>query len=69
MKKLKIIIVDPVHPNLIINLKKKFLLVKYSPGISYNELSRIIKNYHVIILRSGLKLDKFLIQKANLFLI
>ena len=66
MKNLKVIIVDPVHPNLVINLKKKFLLVKYVPGISYNELSKIIKNYHVIILRSGLKLDKFPIQKASL---
>ena len=66
MKNLKIIIVDPVHPDLIISLRKKFLLVKYVPGINYNELSGIIKNFHIIILRSGLKLDKFLIQKANL---
>lgn len=66
MKNLKVIIVDPVHPHLIINLKKKFLLVKYVPGIDYDKLSKIIKNFHVIILRSGLRLDKFLIQKANL---
>ena len=66
MKKLKVIIVDPVHPNLVINLKKKFLLVKYTPSISYRELSKIIRNFHIIILRSGLKLDKLLIQKANL---
>ena len=66
MKKFKVIIVDPVHPNLVINLKKKFLLVKYTPSISYRELSKIIKNFHIIILRSGLKLDKHLIQKANL---
>ena len=62
MKKFKVIIVDPVHPNLVINLKKKFLLVKYTPSISYRELSKIIKNFHIIILRSGLKLDKYLIK-------
>ena len=43
MKNLKIIIVDPVHPDLIISLRKKFLLVKYVPGINYNELSGITK--------------------------
>ena len=58
MKNLKVIIVDPVHPSLIINLRRKFLLVKYVPGISYDALKKVIKNFHVIILRSGIKLDK-----------
>ena len=65
MKNFKVIVVDPVHPSLIINLKKKKLLVKYAPGINYDKLSKIIKNFHVIILRSGITLDKKLIQKAK----
>jgi len=65
MNNLKVVIVDPVHPSLIINLKKKFLLVKYVPGITYNELTKVIKKFHVIILRSGIKLDKKIIQKAK----
>ena len=65
MRKLKVIIVDPVHPSLIVNLRKKFLLVKYVPGISYDGLIKVIKNFHVIILRSGLTLDKKIIQKAK----
>ena len=65
MYRKKIIIVDPVHPHLLVSLKKKFSLVKYSPKIRYNELSRIIKNFHIIILRSGLSLDKSLIKKAK----
>ena len=69
MKNLKVIIVDPVHPSLIINLKKKFLLVKYVPGISYDELIKDIKNFHVIILRSGITLDKKIIQKAKSLII
>ena len=65
MKNFKVIIVDPVHPSLIINLKKKKLFVKYAPGINYDKLSKIIKNFHVIIVRSGITLDKKLIQKAK----
>jgi len=65
MRNLKIIIVDPVHPSLIISLRKKFLLVKYVPSISYDKLIKVIENFHVIILRSGITLDKKIIQKAK----
>ena len=65
MNEKKIIIIDPVHPYLINSLKKKFSLVNYFPDISYKKLSNIIKKYNIIILRSGLKLDKNLIQKAK----
>ena len=65
MKNLKVIIVDPVHPDLVTNLKKKFNLVKYIPGVSYKKLSNIISKFHIIILRSGLKLDSHIIKKAN----
>lgn len=65
MKNYRIIIVDPVHPSLIINLKKRKFFVKYTPDINYDKLSKIIKNFHVIILRSGITLDKKLIQKAK----
>ena len=61
----KIIIIDPVHPYLIKSLKNKFSLVNYFPDISYKKLSNIIKKYNIIILRSGLKLDKNIIQKAK----
>ena len=65
MKNLKVIVVDPVHPSLIINLRRKFLLVKYVPGISYDALKKVIKNFHVIILRSGITLDKKIIKMAK----
>lgn len=65
MKNLKVIIVDPVHPDLVTNLKKKFNLVKYIPGVSYKKLLNIISKFHIIILRSGLKLDSHIIKKAN----
>lgn len=61
----KVIIVDPVHSSLIKSLKKKFYLVNYYPDINYEKLSNIIKKYNVIILRSGLELDKHLIKKAK----
>lgn len=60
----KVIIVDPVHPYLIESLKKKYL-VNYSPNISYESLSKIIFNYNIIILRSGIQLDKKIIELAK----
>ncbi len=64
MKKLKVIIVDPVHPDLVSSLKKKFAFVNYCPDINYSKLSKIIKNYEIIIMRSSLTLDSDLIKKA-----
>ena len=60
----KVIIADPVHPYLIESLKKKYL-VNYSPNISYESLSKIIFNYNIIILRSGIQLDKKIIELAK----
>ena len=65
MKRMKVIIVDPVHPDLVSSLKKKFIYVNYCPDINYKDLSKVIKNYEVIIMRSGLSLDKDLIKKAK----
>ncbi len=65
MKDKKVIIIDPVHPDLVSSLKKKFITVNYFPEINYQKLSKIIKNYDVIILRSGLKLDKYLFDRAK----
>ncbi len=61
----KIIIVDPVHPILIKNLRKKNYKVDYKPGIKYSNLFKIIKFYSIIILRSGIKLDKNIINKGK----
>ena len=65
MKNEKVIIIDPVHPDLVSSLKKKFISVNYYPEINYQKLSKIIKDYEVIILRSGLKLDTYLLDRAT----
>ena len=65
MYRKKVIIVDPVHPFLVNSLKKKFSSVHYFPDINYKKLSSIINKYNIIILRSGLTLDKSIIQKAK----
>ena len=63
MYRKKVIIVDPVHR--LNRFLKKFSSVHYFPDINYKKLSIIINKYNIIILRSGLTLDKSIIQKAK----
>jgi D-3-phosphoglycerate dehydrogenase / 2-oxoglutarate reductase len=61
----KILIVSPVHPNLIFELKKQNYKVKYFPKIDRKKLKLEIRETNLIVLRSGIKLDKDIISKSK----
>ncbi len=64
MKK-KILITDPVHPNLIKKLKARSYFVYYKPGIKKKNLLKIVNKFNVLIIRSGIKIDKDILVKAE----
>jgi D-3-phosphoglycerate dehydrogenase len=63
--KKKVLIISPVHSNLISNLKKYKYDVKYFPQISRIKLIKEITKATAIVLRSGVQLDKDIISKTN----
>ena len=54
----KILIISPVHPYLVSELKKLGYKVEYSPSIKYKDLEKKILSQKLLILRSGIKIDK-----------
>ncbi len=64
MFKKKILIVNDLHPKLMNLLEKENFELDYSPEISKEEVYDIIPNYHGLIVRSKLKIDKSLIDRA-----
>jgi len=65
MNKKKILIVDPVHKDLISSLKKDNYIVINKIGISKEKLKKLIVDVDAIILRSGLVLDSTILNKAK----
>tara|TARA_B100000795_G_C22780704_1_gene432121 strand:- start:571 stop:1485 length:915 start_codon:yes stop_codon:yes gene_type:complete len=61
----KILIISPVHPYLISELKRLKHKVEYSPSIKYIDLEKKIASQKLLILRSGIKIDKNIIDKAK----
>jgi D-3-phosphoglycerate dehydrogenase / 2-oxoglutarate reductase len=60
----KILIIDEMHPSLLPMLREKGFLPDYQPKISREEVIAIIGEYEGIIVRSKLKIDKPLLEKA-----
>ena len=63
--KYKILIISPVHFSLLKKLKKNFS-VTYEPKISYKKLEKNVNDKTLIILRSGIKIDKNIIDKSKM---
>ena len=63
--KKKVLIISPVHLDLISNLKKNKFDVKYLPKISKKKLMKEIAKATVVVLRSGVQLGKDIISKSN----
>lgn len=63
--KYKILIISPVHFSLLKKLKKNFN-VTYEPKISYKKLEKNVNDKTLIILRSGIKIDKNIIDKSKM---
>lgn len=66
----KILITDPIESNCIEILTNNGFFVHYKPGLKEDEIIKIIKDYHVLIVRSGTKVTKRIIESSlNLELI
>ena len=61
----KILIISPVHPYLVSELKKLGYKVEYSPSIKYRDLEKKILSQKLLILRSGIKIDKNILNRAK----
>ena len=61
----KILIISPVHFSLLKKLKKNFN-VTYEPKITYKKLERNVNDKTLIILRSGIKIDKNIIDRSKM---
>jgi len=61
----RILITDEVSNKAIEILKSKKMQVDYQPGISKEELIKIIPNYDAILVRSRTKLFKDILEKAS----
>lgn len=60
----KILIVDPVHPYVITELEKRFTVI-YKLQPSPEEFKELIKDADVVVLRSGVKLTKEVIEAGK----
>ena len=61
----KTLIISPVHPYLVSELKRLKYNVTYSPSLKYIDLEKKIVSQSLLILRSGIKIDKNIINKAK----
>ena len=63
--KKKILIISPIHRSLLKKLKKLGYKIYFNPLIKYNSLKNKVSDANLIILRSGINLDKNIIKKAK----
>ncbi|ADY02356.1 D-isomer specific 2-hydroxyacid dehydrogenase NAD-binding protein [Vulcanisaeta moutnovskia 768-28] len=59
------LITDPVDEYIVNELSRHGVIVDYKPGISRDELLRVIPNYEVLVVRSRTKVTKDVIDTAN----
>lgn len=62
---IKILFIDSTHPLLVEKLSEAGFICEYLPDILPNKVSNIIANYEGLILRSKIKIDKDIIDKAS----
>lgn len=60
-----ILIVEPVSPILIEMLMKAGFKITYIEEDSQNRITDIIENFHALVVRSGTRVDKNLLEKAK----
>ncbi len=63
-KKFNVLFIDSTHKIFVEILEKNGFHCDYFPEISANEIKKIICNYHGIVIRSRIKLDKLILSKA-----
>lgn len=61
---MKLLIIDKMHESLEPALQGAFD-IDYQPGLSYNETIAIIHLYDALIVRTGINVDRALIEKGN----
>jgi D-3-phosphoglycerate dehydrogenase / 2-oxoglutarate reductase len=61
---INVLIVDPIHSSFIDWIKSQNINYKYNPNSTNLFLKKNIKNYEILILRSGVKLDQETIKLA-----
>lgn len=61
---MKLLIVDKMHECLMLELQDTFEL-DYRPGLSYDETAAIISFYDALIVRTGIHVDRALIEKGE----
>ena len=62
---INVLIVDPIHKSFIDWIKLQNIKYKYNPDSTNLFLKKNIKNYEILILRSGVKLDQETIKLAS----
>jgi D-3-phosphoglycerate dehydrogenase len=58
-------VVDSVPDRLVFLLRNNGVKVNYNPGISREEIIKVLNNYDILVFRSRLKIDKEIIDSSN----
>jgi D-3-phosphoglycerate dehydrogenase / 2-oxoglutarate reductase len=61
---LKVLFIDTTHPYLPENLERAGFLCEHHPGFAYPDYCNIIHEYTGIVIRSGISLDRQILEKA-----
>ena len=61
----KVLVCEPVSEKALEILKNAGMEVDYIPGISYGELVKSVKNYHVIVVRGATRVDSEVISRGE----
>ncbi|MFP3242798.1 MAG: 3-phosphoglycerate dehydrogenase, partial [Caldisphaera sp.] len=59
------LVVDSVPDRLVFLLRNNGVKVNYNPGISREEIIKVLNNYDILVFRSRLKIDKEIIDSSN----
>ncbi len=62
---MRVLIIDSMHYTIVEKFLEAGFSCVYLPDISASEINEVIENYEVVILRSKVKFDKILIDKAT----
>jgi D-3-phosphoglycerate dehydrogenase len=64
--RVRVLVCDPIHPEGIEKLKKAGVAVDVKPMITADELTKIVSDYHVLIVRSRTKITKDILKAGRL---